>query len=208
MKKTGNNIIFDIDGTLLDSMSMWENLGSIYLKSKSITPPNNLTEIIENKTLEESAEYFIRDFGLNETVENVVNGILSLIKYHYEEEVVLKPHTLDLLEKEKASGSRMCILTATDKDLAIAALKRNGILDYFEEVYTCSLLGLSKRHPEIFIKTCELMNFEPENTVVYEDALYAIKSAKKAGLKVIAVNDSSNRKDIDEIKSLADKIIS
>lgn len=101
----------------------------------------------------------------------------------------------------------MCILTTSDRDLALAAMERNGIGFCFKEVFTAETLGLSKRGPEIFLKTCELMGFKPEETTVYEDALYAIKAAKAAGCHVVAVYDHMNRNDWDEIKSTADVII-
>lgn len=201
------NIIFDMDGTLLDSMGMWENLGSIYLTKKGIVPPADLKEVIENKTLEEAAEYFIADLGIEGTVKEVVQEILSLIRDKYYNELQLKPGVKKYVLSEYEKGSNMCILTTSDRELAIAAMERTGIGLCFKEIFTAETLGLSKRGPEIFLKTCELMGFEPSNTVVYEDALYAVKAAKAAGCHVVAVYDHMNRNDWEEIKSLADNII-
>ena len=201
------NIIFDMDGTLLDSMGMWENLGSIYLTKKGIVPPADLKEVIENKTLEEAAEYFIADLGIEGTVKEVVQEILSLIRDKYYNVLQLKPGVKKYVLSEYEKGSNMCILTTSDRELAIAAMERTGIGLCFKEIFTAETLGLSKRGPEIFLKTCELMGFEPSNTVVYEDALYAVKAAKAAGCHVVAVYDHMNRNDWEEIKSLADNII-
>ena len=193
------NIIFDMDGTLLDSMGMWENLGSLYLTKKGIVPPPDLKEVIENKTLEEAAEYFIDRLGLKGTVKDIVQEILSLIRD--------KPGVKKFVLSEYEKGSNMCILTTSDRELAQAAMERTGIDVCFKEIFTAETLGLSKRGPEIFLKTCSLMGFEPEKTMVFEDALYAIKAAKAAGCLVTAVYDHMNRSDWEEIKSLADNII-
>ena len=201
------NIIFDMDGTLLDSMGMWENLGSIYLTKKGIVPPADLKEVIENKTLEEAAEYFIADLGIEGTVKEVVQEILSLIRDKYYNELQLKPGVKKYVLSEYEKGSNMCILTTSDRELAIVVMERTGIGLCFKEIFTAETLGLSKRGPEIFLKTCELMGFEPSNTVVYEDALYAVKAAKAAGCHVVAVYDHMYRNDWDEIKKLGDEVI-
>ena len=200
-------IIFDMDGTLLDSMGMWENLGSMYLIKKGITPPKDLKEVIENKTLEEAAEYFISKLSLEGTVNGIVQEILALIKDQYCNKLTLKPNMKKLVLDEYANGTKMCILTTSDRDLAMAAMKRNGIDNCFTDVYTSQTFGLSKRTPEIYVKTCEIMGSKPEDTIVYEDALFAVKSAKGAGCHVIAVYDHMNRNDWEEIKKLADEII-
>lgn len=201
------NIIFDMDGTLLDSMSMWENLGSIYLKSKGIVPPNDIKEIIEAKTLDEAAEYFINTLHIKGTVSQVVEEIVAIIQDKYFNELEMKPKMKELVLSEYNSGSKMCILTTTARELAIAAMARVGILNCFTDIYTPEQLKLSKRTPEIFIKTCEMMGFKPDNTYVYEDALYAAKSAKAAGCKLIVVYDNMQKNDWSELKAMADEII-
>lgn len=201
------NIIFDMDGTLLDSMQMWENLGNIYLNSKGITPPDNLKELIENKTLDEAAEYFIAELGIKESVSQILDEILSLISDQYKYELLLKPGVKEYVLSEYEKGSKMCILTTSDRDLALAAMERTGIGHCIKEVYTAETLKMSKRIPDIFIKTCELMGFNPKDTYVYEDALYSAKSAKAAGCKLVAVYDDMNKSDWEELKSIADEIM-
>ena len=201
------NIIFDMDGTLLDSMEMWENLGTLFLAKKGVKPPENLKEIIENKTLDESAEYFITELKIEGTVSGIVQEILSLIHDKYYNELQMKNGMKELVLSEYKVGSKMCILTTSDRDLAAAAMKRLGVAHCFKEIYTAETLGMSKRKPDIFIKTCELMGFKPEETTVYEDALYAAKSAKKAGCRLVGVYDRVNKNDWQELKELADETL-
>ena len=174
-------LIFDMDGTLLDSMGFWQNLGRRYLESKGKAPENNLEKIIESMTLKESASYF-------------------KTKYNLEEDV-------DFLIKAHSDGYKMCILTTSEKSQAIGALKRTGVLDLFDEIYTDRDFDLSKKNPQIYVKTCEKMGESPSDTVVFEDALYAVESAKKAQFTVIGVYDEYSKCDWQNIKNIANSTI-
>mgnify|MGYP001022105169 CR=1 FL=1 len=178
-------LIFDLDGTVLDSMSVWNNLGRSYLESKNIDARLDLESIIETMTLEEAAEYCIKEYGISDSIECIVLDIVRMVEDNYKYEVQLKQGVKEYLEEEYILGSRMCILTSSDDSYIDAALKRVGVYDYFESIYTCGQLGLSKNSSDIYSKTCELMNVKPEEAIVFEDAQYAIDSARAAGCIVI-----------------------
>ena len=111
------------------------------------------------------------------------------------------------LEKVNSQGYKMCILTTSEKSQAVGALKRTGVLDLFDEVYTDRDFNLSKKDPQIYIKACEKMGESPSDTVVFEDALYAVESAKKTKCVVVGVYDEYSKGDWDKIISIADKTI-
>ncbi|KMT22528.1 HAD family hydrolase [Clostridium cylindrosporum] len=199
--------IFDFDGTLLDTMYEWENIGGNYLRSKGIVPENNISKILKPMSLEEAGEYFIEKYGFTHTVEEILNEVHALIadkyKYHFE----LKPYVIDYLDKLKENNIKMCIATATSHCHAVNALKRLGIEDYFEFVLTCSEVGHSKLNPRIYIESTERLGLNIDNVIVYEDTLSCIETAKKAGFKVIGVSDASAEGDVETIKKLCDKYI-
>lgn len=201
------NIIFDMDGTILDSMGFWTNLGREYLKSIGIEPPKDLENIIYDMTLDESACYFQSKLGVNKTPKLIVKEILELINYKYNKELKGKDNIINLIKNENNIGSTMCILTTSDYECAVNAMKRLKIFHCFKKIITSEILNMSKRTPEIYIETCRIMGFDPKETIVYEDALYAIKSAKEAGCYVIAVRDKYSYKDLEEIKKIADEIL-
>ncbi|NLK93732.1 MAG: HAD family phosphatase [Clostridiales bacterium] len=201
------NIIFDMDGTILDSMGFWIDLGREYLMSIGVEPPKDLENIIYDMTLDESAYYFHNKLGVNKTPKVILNEILDLINYKYKNELKGKDNIVDLIEAEYNLGSEMCILTTSDYECAVNAMKRLNIFHCFKKIITSEILNMSKRTPEIYIKTCSIMGFKPEETIVYEDALYAIKSAKEAGCYVIGVKDKSSYKDLDEIEKIADEVL-
>lgn len=204
--KTARLYIFDMDGTLLDSMPSWIHLGRNYLLRQHITPPKNLEQTIEAMTLQESAAYF-QTLGLDKKTDDIVKEVMEYLHDEYRLSIPAKPGMLSLLQDlSQETDSTRCVLTTSEKDCAIPALERNHMMPYFADVFTSQELGLSKRSPQIYQTVCQHYHISPSETVVFEDALYAIQSAKEAGCYVYAVPDDSSVPDWDIISSMADEI--
>ncbi|MGI6189929.1 MAG: HAD family phosphatase [Clostridiales bacterium] len=196
--------IFDLDGTLLDSMPFWDRVGAEYLRQKGHNPPDNINEILKVMDLSQSALYFKQEYSISGSPDEIVKEILELIEYQYRFTIPLKAGVIHFLDNLYNNGIRMCVATASDYDLTKAALERLNVAKYFKFILTCSQAELGKDNPGFFIKALELLQTPKYETIVFEDALYAIKSAKAAGLLVTAVYDESSHEDQEKIKSTAD----
>lgn len=196
--------IFDLDGTLLDTMPYWENLGRDYLKEKGHCPPDDINEILKTMSLDQSARYFKEEYAVSGGEAEIIQEILELIENRYRFTVPLKASVLPLLNRLYEGNVRMCVATAAGYELAKAALERLGVARYFEFIFTCSEAGVGKDNPEFFLQALERLQTPKSETIVFEDALHAIKSAKAAGLTVAAVYDQSSHGEQEEIKSIAD----
>ncbi|HBA96558.1 MAG TPA: hypothetical protein DCZ23_00465 [Lachnospiraceae bacterium] len=197
--------IFDMDGTILDSMPLWRNLDNNYLSSYNITPPDNLDQIIAPLTLPECADYFI-SLGINKERDCIISEIISIVEDEYKNNVGFKPGMYELLTELYSQGQTICLLTTSDRSYAVPALKRLKIYDYFDAIYTSTELNLDKRTPEIYKTICRKYNTLPEHTTVYEDTLFAVNSAKGAGCHVVAVYDKDSGQYWNEIKQKADEV--
>ena len=204
MKK---HIIFDLDGTLIDSMPIWQNIAKQYMQKYHLTAPPNLREIVKNQTLPETAAYFKKQFAISKQTDEIVTEIIAMVAQQYRHSVPLKPYAKQYLEKEKQNGSKMCILTASEPSYIFSALKRLDIVKYFSFIATCTEMGLTKNDAEAFSITMERLGGSKENTIIFEDALYAINTAKKENFYVIAVALNTPLQDAPEVQNLADKYI-
>lgn len=202
-----DNIIFDMDGTLLDSMPYWRRLAREYAVNKGAVLPSDFDERTYSMDLNECGVYLRNELGINEEPETMKSEVLSMMNRHYREDIPMKPGMRRLLERAHSNGSRMCIFTTSDKSCVINALSRLGILDYFETISTVYDIGLSKRLPESYRRICGIMGFKPENTMVYEDVLHAVCAAKEAGCRVTAVYDVDSAAHWGQISRVADETI-
>lgn len=196
--------IFDLDGTIFDSMPFWENIGINYLTGIGIVPPADLNETIKPLSFEQTAQYFIDELSVPYPVKKIIEQVNAMIASAYKNDIPLKPYAKELIEHLKNMGMKLCVATAMDQALAKAALKRTGILDYFEFINTCADLGLGKDTPEFFRLTGERLNTLPSETIVFEDALHAIISAKEAGFLVAGIFDEAMETDAADIKKYSD----
>lgn len=199
--------IFDLDGTLLDSMPVWATLGADYLNSLGVTPPKEIAEIIKLMTLRQTAEYFKSECELSLPVPAIEKGINEMIESRYFHEVLPKPGVPEFLRDLHEQSVKMCVVTATDRYLAEAALSRCGLLDRFERVITCGDFGAGKDRPGIFEYALETLGTEKACTPVFEDAIHAAKTAKDAGFPLIAVYDRSFAESKGALQELADYYI-
>lgn len=199
--------IFDMDGTILDSMPSWAHLGRNYLIQEHITPPENLEQITDPMTMQESAAYF-QTLGLHKKTDDIVEEIMSLIRNEYRLSIPAKPGMVSLIHDLYQNQSTiLCVLTTSEKNCAVQALERLHILSYFTDIHTSEELGLSKRTAQIYQTVCAQYHISPADTVVFEDALYAVQAAKSAGCYVYAVPDTYSASDRDAISSVADEIL-
>ena len=197
-------VIFDVDGVLLNSMPVWENLGELYLNSLGLEAEKDLGEILFTMSLEEGAEYLITQYGIDKSVEEVVNGLNREVRDFYAEKVPLKEGVRQYLSEFRARGIPMVIATSGDRKNTEAALRRLKVLSYFQGIYTCSEIGIGKDQPDIYFAAALQLDTEPGETWVFEDAFHALRTAHSAGFKTVAVYDKSNDRNLAQIWNTAD----
>ena len=197
--------IFYMDGTLIDSMDFWKNLASEYLTSKGVKGiPEDILERIKPMTMSESAGLFQTVFGLTGDVEAEMN---AMMEGHYRHDIPLKSGVKAYLQRLHSRGVRMCVASATAEHLMESCLTRLGVRSYFDFLLSCETVGEGKRGPLVYHVSAGRLGAAPAETAVYEDALYAVRTAKEAGFHVIGVYDDSAAGNWKTIEKLADEII-
>lgn len=198
--------IFDLDGTLIDSMFIWDTLGEDYLKSLGIAPKENLAEVFKTFTLEQAAEYYRNHYNIKLSVKEIVEGINDMVAEIYRTKVAIKPGVNDFLKRLQSANVKMCIATVTDRVIVEDVLKHLNVRDYFSEIFTCTEVGCNKETPKIYRQSLNHLGTPKTETVVFEDVLHAIKTAKDDGFKVAAVYDSHEPRQ-KEMKEISDYYI-
>lgn len=183
--------IFDLDGTLLDSMYVWQTMGQRLLAKFGIED-ESVDRILMRMSLEKGAEYLHETYELPLSYEGIIDTINDIAAVEYYENTLLKPGVAEFLAKLAEHGIPMCVATASVEDHTEAALRRNGVWQYFEGIATCSEAGIGKIQPDVFLLAWErfLGSMEPrEDVFVFEDAYHAARSAKSVGFSVVGISD-------------------
>ena len=182
--------ICDFDGTLFDSMSVWETAGEVYLRSAGCEPERDLQKVLKPMSLLQAAGYLKRSYQLSLTEEEIAGGVNSVVEDFYLHTVQPKPGMGACLEKLQAWDVKMCIATAASRYQVEAALRRCGMERFFTEILTCTAVGCGKDEPIIFREALRRLQTGRRDTIVVEDALHAIRTAKEDGFITVGVYDA------------------
>ncbi len=199
--------IFDVDGTLLNSMMIWDNAPERYLKKKGLCAEEGLADILFSMTMKESAEYFKEKYKISESTETISSEINEIVAEFYKKEVQPKPGVLDFLKELKERKIPMTVATSTDRWLIEMAFQRLDMEKYFDKIFTCTEVGFGKSQPDIFFAASTFMNTIPQDTWVFEDGLYSIQTANRAGYRTVGIYDESSQKDQEMIKKTAEEYL-
>ena len=200
--------IFDMDGTLVDSMGYWRNMEREFLLSKGITDGlDAILEATKPMTLTESCTYFSEKCGIDCSPQQFIAEVETIMARHYAHDVQLKPGVREYLGDLKQRGIPMCVASATNKPLVELCLNTLGLQDCFRFILSCVEVGAGKNRPDVFVEAARRLGASPADCAVFEDAIYAVRSAHDAGFWVVAVKDEHNASCWDELCQIADEII-
>lgn len=200
--------IFDMDGTLVDSMQFWRGLGREYLDAHGVQqPPATFWEQLRPLTLAESAALIVRQFALPATPQQAAAEMSERMADHYRQDVALKPGVQAHLAALRQNGVRLCVASATGEPLVRLCLARLGVLPWFEFVLSCKELATTKRQPDIYLAAAQRFVAAPPQIAVYEDALYAAQTAKQAGFYLVGVHDAEAEHHWAALRALADETL-
>jgi len=196
--------IFDLDGTLLDSMHLWVGIGARYVRTLGFEPTQEEADDMGGMMLEDMSAYIKEHYPTTLSEDALMGGINRLTEQGYFHEVEVKPHVYETLDQLSRMGVRMCLATATERYLTEAVLRRTNLARYFDRIFTAREQHTSKYEPEIFQTAREWLGTPQESTYVFEDTYHSIHGAKEAGFKVIAVADKWSAHRQPDIEDLAD----
>mgnify|MGYP004467499929 FL=1 len=192
--------IFDLDGVLLDSMAVWNDLGVRYLQKRGIQPEAGLSQILFSMSMEQGADYLKTKYRLPDTPQEILNGIEQMIQDFYFYEVQPKEGAKELLQFLQDQDVKMLAATSSPREHVTKALQRNGLYGYLQQIYTTGEVGISKHEPLIYQLAAKSLGTKPEETLVFEDSLYALKTAKNAGFRTIGVYDADGETDQEGVR--------
>lgn len=207
MLKNIKAVIFDMDGTLIDSMWLWKAIDIEYLKKFGHDLPEDLQASIEGKSFTESAYYFKERFKIPDSVKVIMAEWNKMAWAYYEKKVTMKEQAEAFLEHLKAHEIMTGIGTSNSKEMVGLILEKFELGDYFNAVRTSCEVGAGKPSPDIYLKVAEDLNVAPEHCLVFEDVPMGIMAAKNAGMKCCAIYDEFSKSLTTEKKKLADYYI-
>lgn len=200
--------IFDMDGTLLDSMPVWHRLTQNYLKQFNVHITDEDFAACEGFSQPEVADYFLaRHPELPLTRETMLGGMDALITSRYESIAVPKDGVLDFLERMRRQGVKMAIATLTARRHAEKALLDRDMMQYFEFMLTIEDIGVSKREPDIYLAAAERLGLAPADCMVFEDAPYAGVTAHRAGFQLCGLAEPAYAAGEAELRNVSDVFI-
>lgn len=197
-------VIFDLDGTLIDSLSLWNDIDVAFFKKYNMDVPSSYNKKIQHMNFEQMAEFTIKEYNLNTTIDEVISFWNSFAINEYKNVIKTKPYVKEYLQLLKNNNVKISLATTNQKEIFYSCLVSNNIEKYFDFILNVNDLKTSKSEPKIYLEAAKKMNLKVEDTLVFEDLLLPIKTAKKAGFKVIAVDDKHNYSNREEIKSNCD----
>lgn len=199
--------IFDLDGTLLNSMDVWEQIDIMFLQKRSLPVPSNYVTEICARSFEEAAQYTIDLFGLCEAVDDIIKEWNDMAAYEYAHTVKLQPYALDYLTRLKSHGIKLAVATGLPKELFLPCLRNNSVLEFFDSICSTDEVLRGKEFPDVFELAAKRLQTVPERCIVFDDVLPAVKSAKQANMIVCGVYDKYSAHHRAEIERLADYYI-
>ena len=200
-------VIFDMDGTLIDSMWIWKQIDIDFLEARGHTFPEDLTKEIEGMSFTETATYFKERFQLTETIDELKEVWTGMAIDLYRTQIGMKPGASRFLERMEALKLPMGIGTSNSKDLAVEVLEKNNVMTYFKSLRTSCEVEKGKPSPDVFLKVAEDLGVAPEDCLVFEDTVAGAQAGKNAGMRVIGVMDEVSLAHKEELLEIVERYI-
>lgn len=208
MLKKIRNIIFDLDGTLIDSHNVWLEADKKFSEENGKEYDPEVSEKMKDMYFTVACKFLVESLNISVTPEEACRRIGEIVSEAYAESIPLKPYVSDYVRLMKETGIKMCVATSNHRALAESALKRLGIRGDLEFIITSEDVGCGKESGLIFKRAAEMLGADPSETAVFEDSLNALKSAKSAGFYTVGIINPETLWDNAQIAETADKTIS
>ena len=196
--------IFDMDGTLLDSMGVWKDLTRTFMAERNLSATDEEIDSYKDMTMEESMPAIKKKFNLPESVDELKEEFSRLGYNEYMYNIKAKPYAKEYLQKLKEQGIKIAIATSGYRELCQGALRRLGMLEFIDAFSFSSEVNVNKSNPDVYLLAAKRLGAKPEECMVFEDILMGVNGAKRAGMKTTAIYDFTNESDTERLKSTAD----
>ena len=199
--------LFDLDGTLLDSLGVWAKIDRAFFAQNNLEMPLDYAAQISGLSFIQTAEYTKAKFNLKQSAEEIASTWHEMCREEYANSILLKPGAAEYLRKLKSAGKKLAVVTTLTRELYEPVLTRNGIYSLFDVFTTTDETGLHKKTGEIYKLAARRLGIDPERCAVFEDIFEGIEGAKRAGMKACLVYDPHNSGRLESSKAICDHYI-